>query len=177
MAMNSTVYKAEIQISDMDRGYYQAHALTLAMHPSETEERLMVRLVAFVLNADAQLCFAGGISAEDEPDLWRKDLTGAIDLWIEVGQPDEKRIRRACGRARQVIVYTYSGRGAGVWWAKISGDLARCKNLQVIDLPDAAALTSLAARAMRLQAILQDGELQLLSDAGTAALTPVLRTG
>jgi uncharacterized protein YaeQ len=172
MAIKSTVYKAELQISDMDRGYYHAHQLTLAMHPSETEERLMVRLVAFALHADDQLSFAGGISAEDEPDLWRKDLTGAIDLWIEVGQPDEKRIRRACGRARQVVVYTYSGRGAGVWWSKVSGDLARCKNLQVFDFPDCSALTALAGRAMRLQAMLQDGELQLMSDVASAALTP-----
>lgn len=131
----------------------------------------MVRLVAFALHADDQLSFAGGISAEDEPDLWRKDLTGAIDLWIEVGQPDEKRIRRACGRARQVVVYTYSGRGAGVWWSKVSGDLARCKNLQVFDFPDCSALTALAGRAMRLQAMLQDGELQLMSDVASAALT------
>jgi len=175
MAIKSTVYKAELQISDMDRGYYHAHSLTLAMHPSETEERLMVRLVAFALHADDQLSFAGGISAEDEPDLWRKDLTGAIDLWIEAGQPDEKRIRRACGRARQVVIYTYSGRGSGVWWAKVSGALARCKNLQVFDFPDCSALTGLAARAMRLQAMLQDGELQLMSDSASVALTPIRR--
>lgn len=175
MAIKSTVYKAELQISDMDRGYYHAHPLTLALHSSETEERLMVRLVAFVLNADAQLSFGGGISTEDEPDLWRKDLTGAIDLWIEVGQPDEKRIRKACGRARQVIIYNYSGRGAGVWWNKISGDLLRCKNLSVFDFPDCSELSKLANRAMRLQAILQDGELTLMSEGESVALTPIRR--
>jgi uncharacterized protein YaeQ len=166
MAIKSTIYKAELQISDLDRGYYHTHALTLAMHPSETEERLMMRLLAFALHADEALSFGGGLSTEDEPDLWRKDLTGVIELWIEVGQPDEKRIRRACGRSQQVVIYTYSGRGAQLWWDKISGELARCKNLRVFDVAagTSAELAALAQRSMRLQCIVQDGELQLMSE-------------
>src|SRR4051812_23966911 len=113
MAQSSTTYKAELAISDMDRHYYGTHALTIARHPSETEERLMVRLLAFALFADERLQFGKG-SAEDEPDLWRKDLTGDILEWIDLGQPDEQRIRKACGRARQVIVINYGGRAADI---------------------------------------------------------------
>ena len=129
MALKATIFKAELQIADMDRNYYHDHALTIARHPSETDERMMVRLLAFALNADEALVFGKGLSTDDEADLWRKDLTGAIELWIDVGQPDERRIRRACGRARRVIVYSYGGYGAAIWWNQVGGELARTKNL------------------------------------------------
>ena len=114
MALKSTIYKADLQIADMDRHYYQDHSLTLARHPSETDERLMVRLLAFVRHANESLIFAKGLSDVDEPDLWQKDLTGAIELWIDVGQPDERRMLKACGRASQVVVYSYSSTSA-IW--------------------------------------------------------------
>jgi len=169
MAVKATIFKAELQISDMDRNYYQAHSLTLAQHPSETEERLMVRLLAFALNASESLVFGKGISTDDEPDLWRKDLTGVIDLWIEIGQPDEQRIRKACGRAGQVLVYTFSGRGAGIWWEKNASALERCKNLSVIDIPSATsqAIAALASRNMQLQCFIQDGQVQLMNEQDT----------
>src|SRR5512146_3446050 len=150
MALNSTIYKVELQVSDMDRHYYATHALTLARHPSETEERLMVRLLAFALYADERLQFGKGIGSEDEPDLWRRDLTGDILEWIDLGQPDEQRIRKACGRARQVIVITYGGRGADIWWEKNQAQLARAKNLAVIDIaaPAVGALAALSTRNM-----------------------------
>src|SRR5258708_39391271 len=109
MALKATIFKAELHIADMERGYYQDHSLTVARHPSETDERMMVRLLAFALNADATLAFGAGLSTDDEPDLWRKDLTGSIETWIDVGLPDEKRIRKACGRAAEVLVYSYVG--------------------------------------------------------------------
>ncbi len=163
MALKSTVFKVDLQLSDMDRNYYQAHALTLAQHPSETEERLMVRLLAFALHAGESLAFGRGLSSE-EPDLWSKDLTGAIDLWIEVGQPDEQYIRRACGRARQVFIYTYSGRSAQAWWEKIGTALGRTKNLTVIDIDavSSKALAALAKRGMQLQCFIQDGQVQMM---------------
>ena len=133
MAPKATIYKAELQVSDMDRQYYATHALTLAQHPSETVERLLVRLLAFALHADERLEFGRGVSTDDEPDLWRKSLTGEIEQWIELGQPDEQHIRKACGRARQVVVISYSGRSSDVWWDKIAAGLARSKNLTVID--------------------------------------------
>ena len=170
MAAKATVYKAELSVSDMDRHYYATHALTLALHPSETEERLMVRLLAFALNASERLAMGRGISStEEEPDLWARDLTGAIDLWIEVGQPDEQRLRKACGRAKEVRVYCYSGRSAAVWWQKSEADFARFANLKVFDVPAelTAQLGKLAARNMQLQCLVQDGHAQLLADAGT----------
>ena len=125
MALKSTIFKAELSIADMDRHYYGDHNLTLARHPSETDERMMVRLVAFVLNAHTDLEFTKGISTDDEPDLWLKGLSGEIELWIDLGQPDEKRIRQACGRAQQVLIYCYSGHGAEIWWSQIQGKLDR----------------------------------------------------
>ena len=88
MAIKSTIFKIDLQITDLDRNYYQTHALTIARHPSETDERMIVRVIAFALHAHASLEFGKGLSAEDEPDLWRRDLTGTIEQWIEVGLPD-----------------------------------------------------------------------------------------
>ena len=172
MALKSIVYKADLQVSDMDRNYYQSHALTIAQHPSETDERMMVRLLAFALHADDALVFGKGLSSDDEPDLWRKELTGEIDLWIEVGQPDEQRIRRACGRARRVVVYSYGGRGAEVWWKKTASGIGRAKNVTVIDIAPAttAALAALTQRTMQLQLFVQDGLAQLM---GSEAIVPV----
>lgn len=177
MALKATIYKAELQISDMDRQYYATHVLTVAQHPSENDERMMMRLLAFALYADERLEFGRGLSTDDEPDLWRKSLTGEIEQWIEVGQPDEQRIRRACGRARQVIVITYGGRGADVWWGKVSAGLARLKNLTVIDIAAATAqaLAGLADRSMQLQCLIQDGQAQLMSEKTSITVDPTPR--
>lgn len=155
----------------MDRKYFHVHSLILARHPSETDERMMVRLLAFALHADEALQFAGGLSC-DEPDLWRRDLTGAIELWIAVGQPDEQQIRRACGRARQVIVYAYSGRSAQVWWQRSAATLARSKNLTVIDLAAASseALAALVEQGMQMQCFIQDADVQMMND---EAIVPI----
>src|SRR3982750_3888876 len=109
MALKSTILKAELCIADVDRGYYHDHTLTIARHPSETEERVMVRLLAFALHASDALTFGRGLSTEDEPDLWQHDLTGTIESWIDVGLPDERVVRKACGRARDVYVLAYGG--------------------------------------------------------------------
>ena len=177
MALNSTIYKVELQISDMDRHYYATHALTLARHPSETAERLMVRLLAFALYADERLEFGKGISDEDEPALWRKAYTDEIELWIEVGQPDETRIRKACGRSRQVVVISYGGNAAEIWWNKNASALARNRNLTVLDIPagTVAELAGLLQRGMRLQALVQDGQLQLMNETDAVAVEPFRR--
>ena len=173
MALNATTYRIELSVSDMDRGYYATHTLTLARHPSETDERLMVRLLAFALHADERLQFGKGLSSDDEPDLWRKDLTGDILEWIDLGQPDEQRIRRACGRARQVIIMNYSGRGADIWWEKNRTALGRSKNLTVIDIAEQAvdALAAMATRNMRLQCLIQDRQVQLFGEDSAGAVT------
>ena len=177
MAAKATVFKAELSVSDMDRHYYATHMLTLAQHPSETDERLMVRLLAFALFADERLEFGRGLSSEDEADLWRRDYTGDIEQWIDLGQPDESRIKKACGRAQQVVVVNYSGNSAGIWWDKIGPSLSRIKNLTVIDIPVASvdSLVTLIQRGMRLNCLIQDGEVQLMSDTINVTLRPNVR--
>lgn len=177
MALKATVVKAQLQVSDMDRHYYATHALTLAQHPSETEARLMVRLLAFAMFADERLEFGRGLSTDDEPDLWRKSLTGEIEQWIELGTPDEARVRKACGRAREVVVLGYAGRASELWWEKNAAGLARCSNLRVIDLPagTADALGGLYAKSMSLQCLVQEGEVQVMGDVGTVMVVPVAR--
>jgi uncharacterized protein YaeQ len=169
MALKATIFKAELQISDMRRNYYHDHSLTLARHPSENDERMMVRLLAFALHAHEDLAFAEGMSTEDEPAVWRKDLTGAIELWIDVGQPDGKRIRKACGRARQVVVYSFSGRSAEVWWNQVQKDLEGLKNLTVINLLPKAGpeLAKLAQRTMKLQCTIQYGQVWMTDNNDT----------
>lgn len=177
MAPKATVVKAELQISDMDRHYYGSHALTLAQHPSETDQRLMVRLLAFALFADERLEFGKGLSTEEEPDLWRKAYTGEIDQWIDLGQPDESRVRKACGRAREAVVVNYGGRAADLWWDRNAAALARHRNLTVLDIPAGSveALTELMVRGMRLSVMVQDGEMQWHSDTATVELRPTVR--
>lgn len=163
MAIKATIFKAELNIADMDRHYYADHALTIARHPSENDERMMVRLLAFALNASESLTFTRGISTDDEPDLWQKNLSDEIELWVELGQPDEKRIRQACARAQQVIIYTYQPRSAPLWWQQIEKKLARFENLTVYNLADdlASQLGALASRNMQLQCTIQDGDIWL----------------
>jgi uncharacterized protein YaeQ len=165
MAIKSTIYKAEVQIADMDRHYYALHNLTIARHPSETDERMMIRVLAFIRHASSTLLFGKGIAADDEPDLWQMDLTGAIEYWIEVGQPDDRRILKACGRAQQVVVYTYSSNST-IWWNQIGSRIERAKNLSVMNIAPASsqALAGLAQRNMQLQVTVQDGQIWITAD-------------
>lgn len=177
MALGASIFKADLQVADTDRGYYHDHALVLARHPSETDERLMVRLVAFALNASEGLGFGRGLSAEDEPDLCRNDLTGLTELWIDVGLPTERSIRKACGRAAQVLVYAYGGRGVDVWWKQVEAPLARCRNLAVIELPQSAtqALARIVKRTMTLQCTVQDGQAWLTDGDTSVEIVPIVR--
>jgi uncharacterized protein YaeQ len=178
MALKATIFRAELQIADMERNYYQTHSLTLARHPSENDERMMVRVLAFALNARDALVFGSSIGNDDEPDLWQKDLTGAIQLWIDVGLPDEKRIRRACGRAEWVTVYSY-GRGADLWWKQSQASFARSDNLEVLDLPQASTqgLARLAKRSMQLNCTIQDGQVWLADGDESVEVQMSRRTG
>jgi len=162
MALKSTIYKAELSIADMDRNYYGSHTLTLARHPSETDERLMIRVLAFAIHADETLVNAKGLSDTEEPDLWQMDLTGAIQLWIEIGQPDERRLLKASGRSEQVMVYSYST-ASHVWWKQLASKIDRAKNVSVInvDAESSAALEKMAQRTMQLQCTIQDGQIWL----------------
>jgi uncharacterized protein YaeQ len=168
MAQKSTIFKADLQVNDLDRHYYQAHALTLARHSSETDERMMVRLLAFALNAGPALSFGNGLSSDDEPDLWQKDLTGLIALWIDVGMPEAKLLKKAAGRAERVAVYTY-GRNTARWWADSTDELERFGNLAVFQLPEVTtqALAALAERSMRLVCTIQEGMVTLSNEHAT----------
>ena len=168
MALKATIYKAELQLADMDRNYYQEHLLTLARHPSETDERMMIRLLAFAIHASDALTFTKGLFDTEEPDLWQKDLTGAIELWVEVGQPDEKRLMKACGRSAKVIVYSYSAT-SHIWYKQIANKLERAKNLTVINIPAEASaqLQALCNRNMQLQCTIQDGQIYLTDSVAT----------
>lgn len=174
MALKATIFKANLRIADMDRPHYGDHAVTIARHPSETDERMMVRLLAFALHAAEPLSFGRGLGSDDEPDLWQKDLTGSIEVWIEVGLPDEKRVRRACGRARQVVIYSYGGRGAELWWEQVNGKFGPVKNLSVIALPAAStrALAQLALRNMQLQFTVQEGHIWISDHEQVVELIP-----
>jgi len=169
MAISSTIHKVALS-SDMDRHYYQNHDLTVAQHPSENDFRLMIRLVAFILNADEQLSFTKGMNSDDEPELWQKSLTNDIDVWIDFGQLDEKRIRKACGRAKQVIIYTYHEGKATAWWQQIQDKLKRFNNLTVFHI-NADNVDAMISRSMQLQCTIQDGELYLSGDDSNITVT------
>jgi len=164
MALGATIYKVSLSVSDLDRNLYHDFELTVARHPSETEERMMARIIAFALHADERLAFTKGISSEDEPDLWLTDYDGSIRLWIDLGQPDEKRVRKACGRSDEVVIYTYVRKAAEAWWRQNGGKLSRFGNLSVQQLEIDGDATAMAERSMRLQALIQDGELTLTDE-------------
>lgn len=174
MALKATIYKAELQIVDMDRNYYADHALTIARHPSENDERMMARVLAYALYAQDGIAFTKGLFDVDEPEVWVKSLTGEITLWIDLGQPDEARIKRACSRAAQVVVLCYAS-SCDVWWKQIASKLTRLANLTVLQLPveTTGALAALADRSMRLQCMIQDGEIWLNSDRGNVQVKRV----
>lgn len=175
MAQNATIYKVELSVSDMDRHYYDTHKLTVAKHPSETDERLMLRLLAFALNAHEHLEMTKGLSTDDEPDIWQKSLSGELDVWIALGLPSEKMIRQSCGKSGKVVIYPYGGRTAEMWWDKIKTTTTRFDNLQVTNFSekDAAELAKLATRAMSLQVNIQDGEVMVSAGDNIVYVTPV----
>jgi uncharacterized protein YaeQ len=174
MALKATIFKATLNIADMDRHHYADHLRTIARHPSETDERMMIRLLAFALNASDQLEFTRGLCTDDEPELWQKSLSGEIELWIELGLPEESRIRKACNRAQQVILYTYGGRAVPLWWGKNREKLERFRNLTIVNLPPEAtsALAQLARRSMNFQVTIQDGEVSFSTAGEMTSITP-----
>jgi uncharacterized protein YaeQ len=179
MALKSTIFKANLNVADLDRCYYGDHALTIARHPSETDERMMMRLLAFALFADERLEFGKGLSTTDEPALWLRDYSGGIRLWIEVGLPDERAMRRAAGRAEEVVVLAYGGRAMDAWWAKEGGGLAKLDNLGVlaIDPDQSAALAALAERGMQLQCTIQESQAWWHAGEATLLVEPRVLAG
>jgi uncharacterized protein YaeQ len=180
MAIGATIYKATVAVADIDHSYYAEHALTLARHPSETDERMMMRLVALSLhafeleatcNGDADLSFGAGLSNPDEPDVWLRDFTGRIRLWIEVGQPDERALTKACSKADRVIVVCYQN-ASPIWWQGLQNKVSRLDRLEVwaIDPAAAQSLSRWAQRSMQLQATMQDGSLMMSGEGQVLSL-------
>ncbi len=169
MALKATVFRVELTLSDLDREVYGTFPLTLARHPSETDERMMVRLLAFVLEADDRLEFGAGLSTDDEPALWRRSLDGRIERWIDVGLPEPKRLKQALGRAETVRVIAYGDTRVGPWWSKHAAAFrALGDGLEVLVLDDAACgeLAALAERGMRLSVTVQDGAAWIAAESG-----------
>jgi len=178
MALKSTIFKAELQVADLDRGHFAEYSLTIARHPSETDERMMIRLLAFALNVPASndhgaLDFAKDLWNTDEPALWQKDLTDQIVHWIDVGQPDDKRLMRASPRAERVSAYSFSA-STPIWWAGIATKITRASNLSVWQVPaeQSQALAALAQRTMQLQVTVQDGHVWVGNGDHSVEITP-----
>ncbi len=159
MAIKATIFKAKLEISDCDRNYYHSHDLTISCHPSETEQRMMVRVLAFALYASESLSFTKGLCADDEPELWEKNLVDEIELWISLGQVEEKQIKKSLGRSKQVIIFTYAGNKSNIWWQKNQSQFEKFKKLSIINIkPDqVAAMLTLVSRNMTLQCTIQEG--------------------
>jgi uncharacterized protein YaeQ len=176
MALGATIYKLSLDVSDMTRNVYGNFPVTIAKHPSETDERVMVRAFAFGLFAHERLEFGRGISTDDEPALWLKDYTGDIIEWIDVGLPDERLLRKACGRAARVSLFVYGGKATQVWWSQNENALARLRNLQVIEVPFAAtqALAKLADRNMALSMTIDEGSVLVAGASETIEIEPIV---
>lgn len=178
MALKATIYKAQIQLADMDRNIYGDHNVTIARHPSETDERMMIRLLAFALNAPADdhhgaLEFAKDLWDTDEPSLWQKDLTGQIVQWIDLGQPDDKRVMKSAPRAERVAVYSYTS-STPIWWNGIATKITRASNVTVWQVPaeQSQQLATLAQRTMQLQVTVQDGTVWVGDGTQSTEITP-----
>lgn len=179
MALKAIIHKASVSFSDLDRNVYADHEITIARHPSETEERMMVRLLAWVLNAPANndhgaLEFGKDMWEPEAPSLVQNDLTGLRMHEIEIGQPEDKRLVRACGRSKHVTVYGFAN-ATPAWWAGVAEKLAKVRNLTVWQLPpeQVKALGVVADRAMVLQITLQDGVITVDGGGRSADITPM----
>jgi uncharacterized protein YaeQ len=174
VALKSSISKVRLNVSDLDNDVYSDFKLAVARHPSETEARMMLRIAAFALHASERLEFGTGISTDDEPDLWLKDLTGDINLWVDLGTPDPDRLRKACGRSRDVVLYAYGERSVSVWREKHAATLERFRNLTIYKISDVDrdALAVLAAASMNLQCTISGGELWVTDEAQTVEVKP-----
>jgi len=168
MALKATIYKANIELADMDRNYYDSLQLTIAQHPSENAQRLMVRLIAYLLNAHPDLQFGKGVSDEDEAAIWQINYSDEIELWIELGQLDEKRLKKASNQAKAVKLYCY-GSSVNTWWTQTQASLSKYPKLSIEQFsPETCdALVKLLSRNMEFQCSIQDGQLWLTSGEDT----------
>ena len=160
MALKATIFKVELSIADMDRHYYADHHLTIARHPSESDKRMMLRVIAFAFNANEHLIFTKGLSDVDEPEVWQKNYSDEIELWIELGQPSEQRIKKGCNQAQQMLVYSFDNGMFNQWWLKEKNVLNQRKNLSIYTIAEdiIEQLANLVTRTMKIQCTIDDGQ-------------------
>lgn len=147
MAHTATVYTFDIQLSDMDRGVYEALALRVARQPSETEEYLLTRVLAYCLEYTEGLAFSRGLAEPDEPALAVRELDGTLRVWIDIGAPDAARLHKASKLGARVVVYTHKD-AAQLVRQLAEGKIFRAEALEVFAV-DRALLAELAARLER----------------------------
>jgi len=178
MARSSTIYRVQLELSHVDRNVYGEHQLTIARHPSETIERMLVRLIAFGLRYEEGLEFGRGVSATDEPDLWRREGDGRVIEWIEVGQPDSKRLIKASRKSRRCQLFVF-GEGAERWREAQLGSLKAPDNLGVARIDDAfiAGLASTVDRQLKWSMTIADGTLFLTTGDTSFEVSPEIWLG
>lgn len=173
MALKPTIYKAQVSLADSDRECFDELSLTLAKHPSETIERMAARLLAYCLNSARGLEFTKGISTAEEPDIWQHNDSGEIEHWIELGQPEEPRLRKACGKAKRVSVYAF-GKSSDTWW-RINGEpIAALPRITVWQFPwdQVVAAAELLNRTVQLNVSIVGGTLYLDNGSHSSSLEP-----
>lgn len=173
MALKPTIYKAQVELADSDRNCFDTLVLTLAKHPSETLERMAVRLLAYCLHSTRGLEFTKGLSTADEPDLWQHSDSGEIQQWIEVGHPEEARLRKACGRARRVSVYAFA-KSTPTWW-KLNGEaISALPRITVwqIDWSEVETMASMLERTAQLNVSIVGGIIYLDNGSTSTSVEP-----
>ncbi len=175
MALKPTIYKAQVSLADSDQNCFEELTLTIAKHPSETIERMTTRLLAFCINNARGLEFTKGLSTADEPDIWQHADNGEIEHWVELGQPEEPRLRKACGKAKRVSVYSF-GKSADTWWKLNSEAIGALPRMQVwkFSWPEVEAASKLMNRTMKLGLSIVGGTLYLDDGTDSVTLEPVL---
>ena len=166
MALKPTIFKFNVSLSDLDRNRYEELALTVAQHPSETAERMIVRLLAYCLNAEEGLEFARGLSENDEPDLWRRSLDSRMLDWIEVGEPAAVRLRKASRLSERVLVYSFNTKSE-VWWQQTESSVARL-SVDVYRFPweSIQRLATMITRTMQMSVTISDSSLFVAAERG-----------
>jgi uncharacterized protein YaeQ len=166
MALKATVYKAQIAVANLNLHHYSDYSLTLAKHPSETDLRFLIRVLTFGLLSQEDLQFTKGLSTDAEPDMWKINHDGSIEHWVELGLPDERRIRQICGKAHNVSIFTYHGKQAEQWFETIARKLDRFDHLSIIhfNFEDPQILEKFVNKGMKLSLTIEDNEIWLATE-------------
>ncbi|WP_375748562.1 YaeQ family protein [Vibrio sp. HN007] len=177
MALKPTIYKFRISLSDMNREYYDSLSLTVAQHPSENTTRMMARVLAYCLNADPDLAFTKGLSTIEEPDIWQKTPDNQVSCWIEVGEPDSERVKKASRIADKVSIYSFNRKG-DIWWQQSKSKLD-FNNVSLFQFsPDAIQqLSTMVTRTSELSVMISGNSLFVSTSSGECEVEVVTLKG